>query len=156
MSDPLSQRLSQVRHHLGFTTNEMATCVGLKDRQSWERYERGETSPKADVLSHIANMGVNTNWLLTGTGLMQIATNNLIERPAADDESVLKIIEMIAEELLKVIEKDRLQSPPDHVAEAITACYRMLKRSHGQLQDDSATRYMIIGLLSDMRRLIRG
>lgn len=58
---------------MGLTALEMADLVGLRDRKSWERYERGENSPKAEVLSRVAAAGINTNWLLTGQGSMRVA-----------------------------------------------------------------------------------
>lgn len=70
MSDLLSQRLRDVRKSLNLTAAAMAERVGLKNRQSWEQYERNKTSPKADVLSRLVMLGIDVNWLLTGEGTM--------------------------------------------------------------------------------------
>ncbi len=70
MSEGIPLRLMQTRKHLGLNAAEMADRVGLKDRKSWERYERDESSPKADVLSRLSSLGFDVNWVLTGEGQM--------------------------------------------------------------------------------------
>ncbi|WP_184261697.1 helix-turn-helix domain-containing protein [Novispirillum itersonii] len=67
MTDSLKIRLRRIRHQAGLSASEMARHVGLKDRKSWENYERGQTTPKADVLTRLAQLGIDINWLLTGT-----------------------------------------------------------------------------------------
>jgi transcriptional regulator with XRE-family HTH domain len=70
MVSTLSQRLQEVRTLLGLSAHEMAARVGLRDRKSWERYERGETGPKAEVLTELADLGIDCHWILTGEGAM--------------------------------------------------------------------------------------
>jgi transcriptional regulator with XRE-family HTH domain len=70
MASTLSQRLQEVRTLLGLSAHEMAARVGLRDRKSWERYERGETGPKAEVLTELADLGIDCHWILTGEGAM--------------------------------------------------------------------------------------
>lgn len=70
MTESLKKRLQDVREHLGLNTSEMAVTVGLRDRKSWERYERGENTPKAEALSRLVDLGVDAHWLLSGNGAM--------------------------------------------------------------------------------------
>jgi phage repressor protein C with HTH and peptisase S24 domain len=70
MTGQLSERLKEARKSLGLNATEMAALVGLKDRKSWEHYEREETSPRSEVLSHLVKRGIDANWILTGEGRM--------------------------------------------------------------------------------------
>lgn len=70
MHGPLSQRLKEIRARLALSSALMAERVGLSDRKSWENYERGVSSPKADVLSRLVDLGIDARWLLTGQGQM--------------------------------------------------------------------------------------
>lgn len=72
MLDGFSQRLRQIRQDMDLTATAMAERVGLGDRKSWENYERGSSTPRVETLSHIAAMGIDLNWLLTGKGNMRL------------------------------------------------------------------------------------
>lgn len=80
MSETLQDRLKTVRQQLGCTSAEMAERVGLRDRKSWERYERGQNVPKADVLAAIIDLGFSADWLLTGQGRKERLSEAEIER----------------------------------------------------------------------------
>ena len=47
---------------------------GIKDRNTWARYEKGETFPDARVLDLLKRRGIDANWLLTGEGVMTVTT----------------------------------------------------------------------------------
>ena len=71
MTDTLQSRLKVVRSTLRLGAGDMADRVGLKDRKSWERYERGQNVPKADILETLVGLGFSSEWLLTGEGPMR-------------------------------------------------------------------------------------
>lgn len=77
MSGSLSQRLKEIRARFALSSALMAERVGLSDRKSWENYERGVSSPKADVLSRLVELGVDAHWLLTGQGQMSTSPRSL-------------------------------------------------------------------------------
>lgn len=63
----LPERLRAVRTKLSLTQREMAEAVNVKYR-SWQDYETGKSIPGGKVLAGLAALGINTNWLLTGSG----------------------------------------------------------------------------------------
>lgn len=60
----------------------MAEAVGLKNRKSWEDYERGNHLPTGPVLLKLVSLGIDTNWLLTGVGAMRFGDPVATIRPA--------------------------------------------------------------------------
>lgn len=66
----LGERFKAIRKHLGLNATEMGLRVGLGGRSSWERYERGRHIPNGEILLHLAELGIDTNWVLTGQGGM--------------------------------------------------------------------------------------
>lgn len=89
------ERFKAVRAKFGLTATEMAVKVGLSDRSSWERYERGKHIPSGDVLLHLSDMNVDINWLLTGDGHMLkeadagVPTEAALQARLAEIESLL-------------------------------------------------------------------
>lgn len=72
MTSDIGDRLKNARRELGLNATEMAEKVGLSGRSSWERYERGKHSPNGEILRHLADLGFNVNWVLTGYGPMMV------------------------------------------------------------------------------------
>lgn len=61
----LAEKLTQVRTHLGFSQNEIAVRLGVKDRVSISGYERGEREPPLPVLLEYARLaGVSMETLV--------------------------------------------------------------------------------------------
>lgn len=80
----LAGRLKTIREHLGLSTADMAHRVGLKNRKSWEGYEKAAGVPRADALYVLACHGIDPWWLLSGEG--EMIRNVSSER--VDDQAV--------------------------------------------------------------------
>ena len=65
----MKNRLKQIRDNLGKTQKEMSTLLGLGEI-TWQNYERGVTSPKADILKKLDDMGYSMSWIMLGVGSM--------------------------------------------------------------------------------------
>lgn len=63
----VAERLVAVRKTLGLTQPVFAERFGMKHR-TYQRYEQGETQPRAEDLQGLAAVGVDVNWVLTGKG----------------------------------------------------------------------------------------
>lgn len=61
----LGGRLKIARESLHFTQQKMAEEVGCS-KSAWVEYEYDLKIPGGKVLAGLANLGFNTNWLLTG------------------------------------------------------------------------------------------
>ena len=67
--EELPKRFKALRKVLGQTQKEIGESIGGGLR-TWQNYETGRSSPSWRVLHTLIGMGVNVNWLLTGTGEM--------------------------------------------------------------------------------------
>lgn len=100
----MGARLKAVREHFGLNATDMAARVDLSGRSSWERYERGKHTPNGEILLHLSEMGINTNWVLTGQGQMltgaaavAASTPAAVEPPAIDEDPMARVAEGIAD-----------------------------------------------------------
>lgn len=66
----LSTRLKAARESTGKNQKEFAKLVGASFR-AWQDYEAGISTPGGKVFESLARLKINTNWLLTGEGLMK-------------------------------------------------------------------------------------
>ena len=64
--DQFPVRFRQLRKDLKLKQAAMAERLGIS-LQTLQRYEKGTTSPTADVLERVAALGVDLQWLVTGT-----------------------------------------------------------------------------------------
>ena len=85
----LGARIKEVRLVLGHTQKNMANVISVTI-QSWQAYEAGRTILGGKILTRLANLGINVNWLLTGFGGMMwsISTDPdivFLEKEAHDD-----------------------------------------------------------------------
>jgi transcriptional regulator with XRE-family HTH domain len=71
-SGDLGRRLLTLRAHLGVSQRRMSLATGGKPR-SWQNYESNRSVPGGRVIAHLANLGFNTNWVLTGKGSLLTA-----------------------------------------------------------------------------------
>lgn len=62
---PLGKLLRQERLRLGFTQTQLAEVGGVS-KATQVAYEADSTKPHAEYLSHVAGVGVDVAWLLTG------------------------------------------------------------------------------------------
>ena len=115
----LARRLKLVRHTLGYTQSEMAEKIKVKYR-SWQDYENGKNVPGGKALSGIALLGINTNWLLTGHGVMQPSTEVSIASGG--------LMELVATAIREVVAEMDNPSPlqpeaREHIIKALTRLY---------------------------------
>lgn len=136
MTECLQTRLRMIRHQAGLTASEMARHVGLKDRKSWENYERGQTTPKADVLTRLALLGIDINWLLTGTlpdSRPPSAT------PAQDRPQPIhtELLALIGEEITLLLQAEQQNATPSRVATLQAQAYADLISTYDTDQERS-------------------
>lgn len=96
----LGQRLKLARKQLGLSQKAIAEEVGGKLR-SWQEYEADKNIPGGLVITGLAKLGINSNWLLLGTGTMllgSIAEGAAPEGPV--DRGVLHDVVEVLEEVL--------------------------------------------------------
>lgn len=60
-----ADRLKKIRESLAISQNAMAIKVGCH-KKSWEGYENGTSTPGGEILSKLAELGIDINWVLTG------------------------------------------------------------------------------------------
>jgi transcriptional regulator with XRE-family HTH domain len=60
-----SERLREERERLGFTQEFIAEQWGIS-RVTWGKYERGDSTPGAEVLAALAAAGADVLYILTG------------------------------------------------------------------------------------------
>lgn len=123
MSGALKDRLKEAREALGMSTSQMAVRVGLRDRKSWERYETGENSPKADALSRLVGLGVSAQWILTGSGPMMGPPINDVGPAGPVDEALLEDVIGAVEQVLA---ERRASMAPDKKARLLKELYMMV------------------------------
>lgn len=82
MASPLAERLKEARKSLGLNASEMADRVGLAARRSWESYERGQSTPKSEILEKLVELGFSPDWLLTGEGTMRGESASIAPAPS--------------------------------------------------------------------------
>ena len=148
MHDGFSERLRQVRKHFGLTAAQMAERVGLNDRKSWENYERGQSSPKADVLSRLTEAGIDPTWLLTGSGTMLQGATATATAGGIDRDLLARVHKGVAE----VYRSENARISADPLADEVARIYDDLVATY-----DSAEK-RVVGLelaLHQLRRQLR-
>ncbi len=118
----LAQRIQSMRAHLGYTQAEIAARVKVKYR-SWQDYESGKSIPGGKALNGIASLGINTNWLLTGTGPMWMNSG--------DQMAALGLLEVVADamgEIMIELHETCTTEVNDGIANAFAKLYRRLSR----------------------------
>lgn len=116
----LSGRLKQARERLGYTQSDISEAVGSKLR-SWQEYERGTRTPGSQVITGLARLGINANWVLIGEGEMLM--KDARGAPAGFDEELLRLVIEAVEEALD--ELDLEIEPASKKADLILAIYDM-------------------------------
>lgn len=61
----IAERLKKIKETYGYSRKEMSEILNCHIR-SWDAYENGTSIPGGEVLSNLAKIGVDINWLLTG------------------------------------------------------------------------------------------
>lgn len=61
----IGERLKQERERLGFIQEKLADLLGTTKKTVID-YEKGNTSPKADFLARIAELGGDVTYIITG------------------------------------------------------------------------------------------
>jgi transcriptional regulator with XRE-family HTH domain len=147
MMNDLAGRIKLTRAHFGLSAAEMASRVGLRNRKSWEGYEKGLNTPKADVLRQLVLLGINPRWLLIGEGEMvgpEQATDHAGMKAVATGEAVAgpehsnQAVEVDADLLELVIrEVDRYNQAHD-LFHGTTELARLISLGYAMLANEKA------------------
>jgi transcriptional regulator with XRE-family HTH domain len=73
--------LRRIRKALGKSQKEMSAHLGLGEI-TWQNYELGVSSPKAETLRVLEQYGFSSNWILSGVGDMMRGATGVEESPA--------------------------------------------------------------------------
>ncbi len=114
----LGRRLKEERERLGMTQAAMASAIGV-GRLTGIHYELGDTTPTADVLMRLREVGVDVVYVLTGD-----RPNELFD---------ISAMEQAVELMLDLVIK--LEAQPDkHVmTQALLHFYRSILSQHSKL-----------------------
>ena len=63
----LGRNLCAIRESFGYEPGRMAAELGVR-YATYQNWERGTSYPQGDGIWHLANMGVNLNYLYLGVG----------------------------------------------------------------------------------------
>lgn len=98
-------RLEAARVALGLTQAEIAAQMGVSLR-SYSRYASDDRAPQINDIVALAGMGVNLNWLLTGSGSMMSGgqppvaevegKSEVVQTTEIDDELMARVVDTIA------------------------------------------------------------
>lgn len=124
-------RLRSVRRHLQLSSSDMATSVGLKNRKSWEGYEKGLNSPKVDVVCKLAEIGISPRWLLTGEGEIGDEKSGLplssAEESLADEAAIdIAVLRDILEQAHEANRREALFGSAAEMARGVALGYAMI------------------------------
>lgn len=137
MAESLPDRLRLVRAHFRMSAGDMATRVGLKDRRTWERYERAETRPNADILAYLYGEGINVHWLLSGDGSM-LRLEPLPPTAGSGYTQDDRLYEITMATTLRWYETSGLVASPIKLAGLVSRTVRMLRaRPDGASQPEA-------------------
>lgn len=145
--DSLPVRLRQVRESFGLSAAAMAARVGLSVRQTWERYERGDTRPNSDVLAALYDAGIDLHWLVSGAGSMV--------RPADSGAQADRLYEQAIAAALEWYDAAGLSVPPDSLAGQVSRAVRMIRaRPDIDSMTDAAVRAEVGNILDIARAML--
>lgn len=158
MSEGFPQRLRAVRNHLGLAVTAISEQAGLKDRNTWHRYEKGETRPNSDTLAYLHGKGIDINWLLSGEGTMlRLPPQALPEGSGAgaaysqDD----RLYEIAIKTTLRWYDEAELTLAPDGLAGMISRAVRLLRgRVDAQDKSDSELSAEVATILDVARDML--
>jgi transcriptional regulator with XRE-family HTH domain len=78
-------RLREFRKNQGLTVQQMADFIG-KPKPTYESYESGKSEPPLIVIEKTMDLGLNLNWLITGSGEMLLSSTECQECRAKERE----------------------------------------------------------------------
>lgn len=105
MNDKISERLKDVRKKFGYTQKQMGESIG-SSLSTWQDYEAGKSIPGGNALAGLARLGVNINWLLTGTAWHD--TVKILPSTTRAEEYLLSILPQLSQ-IIEIHFSDRLR-----------------------------------------------
>ncbi|MDR3126831.1 MAG: helix-turn-helix domain-containing protein [Rickettsiales bacterium] len=96
----MGERLRRLRKVLGKSQKEMSAYLGLGEA-TWQNYELGISSPKAETIHILEQDGFDPNWIISGVGDMRKGALRVEEAQAAapfgkmrgiDRQKIFKIV----------------------------------------------------------------
>lgn len=102
-NEDLGKRILQVREALGKSQREFAAAMNASFR-ALQDYEAGMTVPGGKALEGLARLGVNVNWILTGSGSIK-TDEPVILPPHEEGLSAERLLLYAVEVFLRSISK---------------------------------------------------
>lgn len=108
----LSKRLKFFRESIGMTQAELAKVTNASI-PAWQCYESGKNVPNGKVLTSLASMGLNINWLLMGdenviAGAAIGGTNTRGIPRSEETEEIVELLEKYGNKAIREEFKARL------------------------------------------------
>jgi len=97
----IADRLKAERERLGLTQREIAIKTGVTER-SQVSYENGRTTPNGDYLAIIATLGIDVQYVITGTKNTEVSKTQRIE-----DRKMLDALKFLRNEIDLMIQQIR-------------------------------------------------
>jgi transcriptional regulator with XRE-family HTH domain len=109
--------LRQLRKTLGKNQREMSAYLGLGE-VTWQNYELGISSPKAETLRILEQDGFNPNWIISGLGDMRKGSARVEEGRVPGPFGRMKSIDRqkIFAIVLKALDDAMSGQPKDEIA----------------------------------------
>lgn len=121
MDAEIGERLRAFRQALGCSQEELASRLQVPLR-TYQNYDQGRSAPKAHALKHLADLGINIHWLLTGEGVMLMASAGP-SSPTASPALDMKLMGLILEDVFRVYAEEGARIDHRHAGEMAAAIY---------------------------------
>lgn len=121
MNEGIGQRLRECREALGMSQAGLATATGAA-KTTIQQYERDDNVPGGKFLRAVMELGVNVNWLLSGSGPMFLSQLSEAGAAGGVDQSALADVIALIEDWLAA--NDRVLTPLKK-AEVIALAYEI-------------------------------
>lgn len=121
----IASRLLKIRNTIALSQRAMAEKAGLSPR-AWQAFENGTNVPSGQTLIKLAELGFNTDWILTGRGTMSFDDT---ETP----ESAELASDTLSNPLKSVSNKALIVSAPELLAKINDTINRVYRDEGGRI-----------------------
>jgi transcriptional regulator with XRE-family HTH domain len=157
----IAARLIEARNKLGLTQREMAKRLNLSLR-TYAHSEGAERAMDTNELMILADLGVDSMWLLTGESSVKTIDPSARPNDLPDSEGFnfyksrqdpldMSILAQIMRAIVAMMMEEQFDLPDDTMSEAILRLYKGLEPISDPVERRGALRYAISRLREDLR-----